>query len=171
VCATTAKAGGDQAGWYISTDGGINFLESFDHVSTEPGVRWGLEGGYAFHIASKLTLDAELESGFIYNSIRAGSHDGQDDQIPFLGNLVLKYHIGKWVPYFGAGAGGDNVNLSAGGGGYYNVDFAAQGEAGVRYELSDHIDVGLGYKYLCDFTSKNIQLSNHAFLLSATYHF
>ncbi len=175
VCATSAKAQSDQTGWYLSTDGGINFLESWDHVSTEPGWRVGLEGGYAFKIAPHLTLAPEVETGFIFNTIRAGGYDGEDDQIPILGNLVLNYHVGKWVPYIGAGIGGDSVGLSIntpyGGGRYYNMDLAAQGEAGVRYEINDHFDVGLGYKYFVDFTSRNTQLSNHGVLLSLTYHF
>ena len=37
ACATTAKADGAPAGWYLSADSGINILESFRGISTEPG--------------------------------------------------------------------------------------------------------------------------------------
>ena len=45
ACATTAKADGAPAGWYLSADSGINILESFRGISTEPGLRGDVAGG------------------------------------------------------------------------------------------------------------------------------
>lgn len=172
VCATTAKADGAQTGFYLSGDSGLNELEQFHHISTEPGLRFDLDAGYGFSLAPQLTLGAELETGFIYNNLRIKKTGGEDDQIPLLGNLVLNYHLGKFVPYVGAGIGGDYSALSAGEkANYSNVDPAIQAEAGVRYEVCDHFEVGLGYKYLADFVDRDITISENAFLLSATYHF
>jgi opacity protein-like surface antigen len=171
VCATTAKADGAPAGWYLSSDAGINTMESFRHVSTEPGGRWGLEGGYALSLSPQLTLGTELETGILYNNLRSGKAHGEATQIPLLANLVLNCHVGKWVPYLGVGGGVENTSISVGGGGYHGTDLAFQAQAGLRYQLSDNLDVGLGYKYLADFTSRNVTISNNALLLSATYHF
>ena len=172
ACATTAKADGAPAGWYLSADSGINILESFRGISTEPGLRGDVQGGYALSLSPQLTLGAEMETGLLYNNIRSHKNHGEDTQIPLLGNLVLNYHLGKLVPYLGVGAGGDYTSISAGRNVHYsNTDLAFQAQAGVRYEVCDHFEVGIGYKYLADFTARNVTISNDALLLSATYHF
>jgi len=171
VCATIARAdGGAGEGFYLGTDAGLNILEGNKNVRTEPGVRWDLEGGYGFKLSPQLTLAPELEAGWIYNNLR---HTGEINQIPLLCNFVLNAHLGKWVPYFGLGGGGDIINASSGkGGGYSNMDLALQAQAGVRYMVTDHFDVGVGYKYLVDFLEhRGETASDNSFLLSASYHF
>jgi opacity protein-like surface antigen len=52
-----------------------------------------------------------------------------------------------------------------------------QGQAGVRYQLSEKTELGLGYKYLTAFSEKLgndgrlSEVNNHTVDLSFTYHF
>lgn len=170
ACATTAKADGAAgAGFYLGADSGLNILEGNHNLRTEPGIRGDLVAGYGFKLTPEITLAPELETGWIYNNLR-GHHGGQINQIPLLANVVLNYHIGKWVPYLGLGAGGDSINVDQGR--YSNMDLAAQAQAGVRYLVSDNFDVGVGYKYMVDFLEHGGETANNnTFLLSASYHF
>jgi opacity protein-like surface antigen len=192
VCATTAQAGDVSSGWYMSTDGGLNMMpgirgesgKSGSEIRLDPGMRWGLEGGYGFSLSPKLTLGAELESGILWNSLNSRRHgvpstenaiNGDLYQVPMLANAILNYHIGKWTPYLGAGGGLEYLDANSHGA---KDDFgpAMQGEAGVRYSLSEKAEVGLGYKYLAAFSEKVSgdrlsSVQNHAVSLSFTYHF
>jgi opacity protein-like surface antigen len=196
VCGTTAKGDDGSTGWYLSSDAGMNMMPGIrggqqtaaaraaedPDVRLNPGLRWGLEGGYRFSLAPKLTLGAELESGILWNSlssIRSGSGEsatsGDLYQIPILANAVFNYHIDKWVPYVGVGGGLDGVELNKNG---THTDFgpAMQGMAGVRYQLTEKTELGLGYKYLDAFSEKlngfrASSVQSHAFSLSFTFHF
>lgn len=188
ACAPATQADGVTPGWYLSADGGLNMMQDFHFIhtdtkiSTDAGMRWGLEGGYAFKLSEKLTLGTELESGMLWNSLSSVTRHGAETslsgdfyQVPILCNLVLNYHVGKWVPYVGFGGGLDFVDANHNGS---STDFgpAAQVEGGLRYELCARTELGLGYKGLAAFSeafkgSRPDMLLNHAVLLSLMYHF
>jgi opacity protein-like surface antigen len=139
-------------------------------IRLSAGARVGVEVGYGFNLTDKLTLGVEAESGAAWNglsSVTAGSPGSEQQlggnfyQIPVLGNLVASYHIGKWIPYVGVGGGLDycSVNIYSpanspfvGAGSDWGP--AIQAKAGVRYQLTEKIDVGVGFKYLDAFSEK-----------------
>jgi len=160
------------------------------HLKLDVGTRLSLQAGYGFALSPKLTLGTELESGLIWNPLSSmtdggGEHalGGNFYQVPILGNLVLSYHCGKWVPYIGAGGGVDVNSLDIYSRGGHPTVFsgsdigpAVQGEAGLRYQLTDRSELGVGYKYLAAFSEKlngfrASSVQSHAISLSYTYHF
>ena len=105
---------------------------------------------------------AELEMGFA----GAGSNNmpglALDNprvaNVPVLANFTfsLSRPGGRMVPYFGAGAGGDDIILAPDGfgqvtpsvfGGESDVVFAWQAFAGWRFNMSKRTSLGFGYKY------------------------
>jgi opacity protein-like surface antigen len=203
ACATTMRADDITPGFYMSTDGGLNMVTGIrgtasggSNLRTDAGTRWGLEAGYGFKLADQLTLGVEVESGIIWNSFSSFTSGGSEIelggnlyQVPVLGNVVLNYHFGRWVPYIGAGGGLDYIS-----GNVWSADNAAtgvaagsdwgpavQGIAGVKYELTQKMELGLGYKYLAAFSERLgnqfdggdrlSQVNNHTISLSFTYHF
>ena len=107
-------------------------------------------------------LGAELETGFIYNSVKSVTGTPDTDlsisQVPLLLNVVLRYpNKTQVVPYIGAGGGGALSLLSASNFKIGNTsvdgtesDFvsAYQGFAGVQYNFNARMSVGVSYKYL-----------------------
>lgn len=128
-------------------------------LELDPGVRLSVAGGYNFNDFVGL----QLESGIIHNEVkgttRGGSIDASIGHVPMLVDVVFRYDKpeSKWVPYAGAGAGGDasviqldhvrapNGTLVDGEGS--TVVFAWQLFAGVRYKLNDMMSIGAGYKF------------------------
>lgn len=129
-------------------------------VSLDPGVRIGFKGGY------KLTdwFAVEGETGVIYNNIKSitgASIDGNASlaNVPFLLNARFEIPHGRCpvTPYFGGGAGGSATIFSL----EHHIDlngvrltgsdaapvFAYQAFAGLRYAISDQMDVGVEYHY------------------------
>ncbi|MGA2750563.1 MAG: outer membrane beta-barrel protein [Verrucomicrobiota bacterium] len=195
ACATTIQAGDASPGFYMSTDAGLNMITGIrgehSEVRLDPGMRWGLEAGYRFKLADQLTLGVEAESGAMWNSLSSIKNGGAETelggntyQIPILANVIVNYQLGKWTPYVGLGGGLDyiSVNLWSRDGQSHpgaGSDFgpAMQGQAGVRYQLSEKTELGLGYKYLTAFSEKLgndgrlSEVNNHTVDLSFTYHF
>jgi len=159
------NSGLSQAGLYLNAGAGVSIAEKVNvnkfgvptsgvKADFDPGVRLSVAGGYSLN----KFLGAELETGFIYNSVKsvtgAGSVDASLSHVPIIANVVLRYEQPdvKWVPYAGAGAGGDLSILTLDNVG--NVDgtsssfeFAWQAFAGVRYKLNEKMSIGAGYKY------------------------
>jgi opacity protein-like surface antigen len=198
ACALTAQAGDATQGFYMNADGGLNMMTGIrgsagdggSNLKLNAGTRWGLEAGYGFKLADQLTLGVEAESGIIWNgfsSIQGGGTEteigGNAWQVPVLANLVLNYHAGKFTPYIGIGGGLDyfSANIWSDGGSPAVIagsDWgpAVQAQAGVRYQLSEKTELGLGYKYLTAFSEKVSgdrlsEVNNHTISLSFTYHF
>jgi opacity protein-like surface antigen len=198
ACAPTMLAGDITQGFYMSSDAGVNLMTGIrsegGEVRLNPGVRWGLEGGYGFKLADQLTLGLEAESGIIWNSLSSVRFDGMENelggnayQVPILANAILNWHYGKWTPYIGVGGGIDDVsanersfaNFVSGPAAGSDWGPAFQAEAGVRYALSANCELGAGYKYLAAFSQKLgdefqdriSQVNNHTIYLSLTYHF
>ena len=123
-------------------------------LDLDPGVRFGIAGGFNFNPF----LGAEIETGFIYNSIKSvigpgGSVpvDGSLSHVPIMANIVLRYDQpnSPFVPYGGGGAGGDLSIFSdnAADDSDTKFNFAWQAFAGVRYKLNETMSLGFAYKY------------------------
>ncbi len=148
---------------YLNVDAGVAIQKDITSTITgskitfDPGVRFGISGGYRFNESVAL----ELETGLVYNSVDKdggvplSSFGVNADwyQVPVLGNVI--YHIpfgDKFQGFIGAGAGGvvSTINVEAG---PFSTDdsditFGYQILAGVMYAINDRMDVGLGYKFL-----------------------
>ena len=134
-----------------------------DDIEFEPGFGLGIGGG------CWLTpwLAVEVETGYGVNNIDTlGGHDVADAmvaQMPWLVNLVFQYDGWKKIkPFLGAGAGGlttilsvdDQTWIDAEGddawidGSQDDTVLAFQGFAGVTYQFTDNVSVGLRYRFL-----------------------
>jgi opacity protein-like surface antigen len=138
-------------------------------------------------------LAAELETGFTLNSVHkiggvpVSSYGGKADiyQIPMMANLVYTFPLkGKFKPFIGAGGGGiatwadmqtplGNVNDT-------DFTFGYQGMAGVGWELSKCVDIGMTYKFMAsldhDWSSGGVAFKtdgmfSHSILLSFRWKF
>jgi opacity protein-like surface antigen len=106
----------------------------------------------------------DFETGFIgakINNVPGYTSDNSRlYNVPFLVNATLSYPIPRTniIPYVGAGVGGadvvfdtDSFQENASGntvnGSENDVVFAGQVFAGVRFELTRHLSLDLGYKY------------------------
>jgi opacity protein-like surface antigen len=164
-------------------------------VEYDVGLRISAAGGYQFC----KYFSAELESGFLYNSIKSitGSPDTDASvtQVPLLANAVFHIPLGSnFVPYFGFGGGGSTSVLiidhaviagRALDGDDSEFVWAAQAFAGFRYEFNDRMGFGFGYRYLAtgepswdvfSFTAGSGQLRfdnarTHSFLAEFTLKF
>ena len=130
-------------------------------VRFDPGAHVGFVGGY------QLTdwFSVEGETGAYINeidSIDGASLGGIEfvEQVPFLANVRLQLPSNgkcRLTPYIGGGLGGsvsvldfqDDINLNGveGNGASATVVFAYQAFAGLRYAITDNIDIGLEYHY------------------------
>jgi opacity protein-like surface antigen len=161
---------GRSQGFYLNADAGAALADNVDlnrfivptpggKIKLDPGVRLSAAGGYNFNNY----LGAEIETGFIVNEIKSmtggSSIDAALVHTPLLANVVVRYDKPecKWVPYLGAGAGGDisviafdNVRAPNGSvvdGSGSTVVFAWQIFAGLRYKLTERISLGGSYKF------------------------
>jgi opacity protein-like surface antigen len=126
-------------------------------IELDAGVRVSVAGGYNFNDY----VGAEIETGFIFNEVQSvtglGNIDAAVGHVPLLANVVLRYDRPncKWVPYAGAGVGGDASlialdyvtapNGAVVDGEASTVVFAWQSFAGVRYKITDKISVGASF--------------------------
>jgi opacity protein-like surface antigen len=198
ILAVNANAQDVKPGFFVGTDAGLNLMPSIrvsqgGHtgfgLETDPGFRWGLEGGYGFQLTPKLSLAPELESGFMWNEFAHVKAVGLKEeaggnlwQVPFLAKAVASYQLGKWTPYAGLGVGLDyaavNLRSIINHPITYSHDSwgpAVQAEVGVCYQLCSHCDVGFGYKYMAVFDEefaglRTSNMQNHTLSVSFTYH-
>ena len=159
--ATTALAGDFTPHVYVNTDLGAAFQEnvrinSGSQIAFHNGVRGDLSVGYQV----KQWLAAELNTGCIWNSadriggVPVTSFDSKLDlyQVPILVNVILSAPAWHGLrPYVGGGAGGMAALLEfqrpLGGIRDSDITFGYQGMAGVNYRVSEHVEIGVGYKY------------------------
>ena len=134
-------------------DPGAGFIHKKGHFRADDGLRGDLALGY--NLTKSFAL--ETEAGVIWNS-GPSIHDSFY-QIPVMLNAVYQIQFSdSWKAYVGAGAGGvismthsevldyrfftpfkyDDSDWSPG----YQL------EAGIKYALSSHAEVDLGYKFL-----------------------
>jgi opacity protein-like surface antigen len=150
-------------GFYINAGAGVALadeveLKSFfgptggTHLGLDTGAHFDFSGGYNFNPF----VGVEAETGWIYNSFR--HVDGSLSHAPMMANVVVRYDRPncKWVPYAGAGIGGDISIITldhASGNGVIadgsdaTFQFAWQAFAGLRYRFHPQMSLGAGYKY------------------------
>jgi opacity protein-like surface antigen len=170
VSITTFGAGEPQTKFYIQADAGGEWTMDTDlkgffgpvapgsKVKFDPGVRFGVRGGYQINE----WLAVEAESGAMANNISsvsaASKVDATFSNVPLLANVRLQLPKSKCpvTPYIGGGlgtsiAGIDANNITVGGtkmnGSEATAVFAYQGFAGVRYELNERMGISLEYHY------------------------
>ena len=130
------------------------FLQS-GRVKFTPGGR--VDFGFGYHITEWLA--AELETGIAINFTDSiGGNGGGGDglgfyQIPVLANVVYRIPTrSPFKPFIGAGVGGVETQLEDNdlfdGRSANDFGLAWQGFAGVRYQLSSKVELGVVYKYL-----------------------
>ena len=169
VTTLPAPAADQEKGFYVNAAAGASLADSVDlkaYFGSTPGVKMDFDTGFSFGVAGGYNfnqfLSAELETGYIGNTIKtvtgAGSFDGSLDHIPLMANVVFRYDQpnSRFVPYLGAGIGGDTSlitlnyatanNVTA-----YGTDstivFAWQVFGGLRFKFNENMSLGAGYKY------------------------
>lgn len=161
--ATTAMGGDFSSHLYLSGDIGAAFeqavrIKGADLIDFHNGLRADVALGYQ----AKSWFAVESASGAIWNSgdkiggVTIDSFGGSLDlyQIPIMGNVVFStptYWHG-FKPYIGAGVGGAAAILDFQRplGSIRDTDFTFgyQAFAGLNYKVCEHIDLGVGYKFL-----------------------
>jgi opacity protein-like surface antigen len=170
TCVTMASAAAHAAtGFYVRADLGgtwsadTELKEYFGPVAPgskvkfDPGVRFGVAGGYQFCD----WFDAEVQTGFMAANIRSISDADRVDavfsNVPVLLNARLQWPSRcPLTPYIGGGAGLSVASLSieeidlngtSVDGSEADAVFAYQGFAGIRYRLNDRMGLSLEYRY------------------------
>lgn len=155
VAMTTGMHAAD-SGSYFKFDVGPNYLgkihQDFVNLDIERDLdmNMGVRGSVAEGFLLNRFIGVELETGVIWNEL-----DESFDwlmQVPLLANLVLRYECkGGFAAYVGAGGGGAVVIANA----TFPDDVsdativpAWQAMAGVSYNFSENLAVGLVYKYM-----------------------
>jgi opacity protein-like surface antigen len=130
-------------------------------LSLDPGFRVDMIGGY--NITDSIAI--EVEAGVLYNSFDKISLSGTVDgvpfavsqklsdmnlwQVPILLNGVYTFQLdSKFKPFLGAGAGGIFTIVEGNNDSENDFTFAYQGMAGVKYQISESMDIGVTYKFL-----------------------
>jgi opacity protein-like surface antigen len=130
-------------------------------IRFDPGVHVGFVGGYQLCD----WFSVEGETGVYFNqidSIDGASFSGSEfvEQVPMLANVRLQWPSHgrcRLTPYIGGGVGGsvsvidfqDDIDLNGvvGNGSAATVVFAYQAFAGLRYAITQNIDIGVEYHY------------------------
>ena len=112
------------------------------------------------HLTPWLSLEGEL--GFAFHNVDSiGNWSYPDSSLSHLllmANVVVEKPIGRFVPFAGAGIGGDFSYLTFGSGyDYYwgwdpdgagtDFVFAYQAFAGIKYRFGDNCSLGVMYRY------------------------
>lgn len=147
---------------YVSSDLGAAFqqavrIKGADLIDFHNGVRGDVAIGYQ----ATSWFAAEFASGAIWNSgdkiggVALTSFSGSLDlyQIPIMGNVVLSTPVWHGLrPYIGAGVGGVAAMLDFQRplGSIRDTDFtfSYQAFAGLNYQVCEHVELGVGYKFL-----------------------
>jgi len=176
-------------GPYLDVQAGAALVQGIkdsggNHFDLSPGPRVTLGVGYTLYNSSVMETSLELESGFIYNKFDkikvAGSFEhsasGELWQVPIIAEIIYGWHICGWItPYAGVGGGvvyshGNPSSIE------FNrsndsTDGAVQAMTGVRFKLSDTIEVGAGYKFLSTFPSHIDYVATHTFGITLMVRF
>jgi len=156
--------------WSVRFDAGGNIPSDADvtefsgpitqggEMKMSAGGQFGMAGGY--RLTPWLILEGEI--GVAYNNVDSiGDWSYPDSGLSHLllmANLVIEKPIGRFVPFAGAGIGGDFSYLTFGNDYGYCWDWDPDGEArdavwawqafaGLRYQFSDNCSLGVMYRY------------------------
>lgn len=188
--ATSALAGDNGAGFYVSADAGVNLesdlIVSDGSYSLNPGLRADGALGYGFNLGRGLTLAPQAEAGVMYNTMNHASAAGMSSievsgsytQVPIMGDALLKWRFCRhWFVYGGGGAGCDinylkidtfdgmTINSSAN-----ETDSAWQVMGGIGCQVGP-AELGLGYKYLAVKPSGLQTINNNTIFASCAFTF
>jgi hypothetical protein len=175
----------DPEGPFLNSDIGVSFLQNFPSgFTTDPGVRFSLAPGYRIYYDDAMEVSLQLETGLIWNSYRwhSGFNSAQGDmyQVPVMAGFEYAFHVAKIVvPYIGVAGGGVFNDREVSGHGLFgsatgsatSFDGGVQGMAGVRFRITEHADLGVGYKFLATFPSGIDYLGTHSVSLTFVWHF
>lgn len=191
----TAAWGGDFTNRvYVTADVGPAFQQNINIAGgSKIDFNTGVRGDVSFGYACKPWLATEFATGVIWNSVDTiggvapSSYGGSMDlyQIPLMGNLVLTApNLGRFRPYVGGGLGCviGKLDFNSPLGNIHDTDhtFAYQAFAGLNYQISERVVVGLGYKYITTrdhgWTQNGVTLdtegtSTHSVTCSLTWFF
>lgn len=160
ICLASSLLAQDSPGrWYLGLDAGLALQQDLT-VQDTGGARFEFDPGFRLDVGGGVHLSrswkAELELGFIYNSVSSvggesvGSGGPDYFQVPIMANVIYTLPLhGPISAYAGAGVGGVYGLLWTDlFGSEDSFAFGYQGILGVKYALNDSLDLGLSYKLL-----------------------
>jgi len=188
LVAVAGRVYAEGEGGFLNADIGASFLTGLPSgVHIDPGMRFSVVPGYRLYNDDTMSISVQFETGIIWNHLDAsasgpvnqtamtggvgGSPATDLYQVPFMAGFEYAFHAGSTVvPYIGIAGGGVyndwQANWGPGGGPVGESDTsvaaAVQGMAGVRFKLNDHMELGIGYKYLASFPSDPTYLGTHS---------
>lgn len=127
-------------------------------VEYNTGGMMNLGFGYAFNQYVAAGLEVGLNGAKIDNAQGYFSDNSRIYNLPFMANVTLSCPLPRTIvtPYVGVGVGGSDAIFDTDGfsdgvdtvvGTEDDVVFAWQAYAGLRFQLSRHVSLGVGYKY------------------------
>ncbi len=164
---------------FLGADLGVSFAEGLpSSFSTDPGIRFSITPGYRIYSDDTFEVSLQFDTGLIWNSFSQQSgfvkYNGDMYQVPILGGFEYAFHAGNVVvPYIGIEGGGvyNDITYNSGGGSQGNFVGAIGADAGVKFRLNQHVDLGVGYKFLATFGPASSTICNHTALLNFVWHF
>jgi opacity protein-like surface antigen len=128
----------------LSSDGGPGFTFAFGHAWAN-GFRAEIEGAYRRNDLDTMTITA-------FGLTATGAVGGDATVWSGMANAYYDFKTGSaFTPYIGAGAGVGNIDLDVTAGGASSSDsdtvFAYQFMGGVKYALTERVDLRVGYRY------------------------
>jgi opacity protein-like surface antigen len=206
VLATPANAGS----WYLSLTGGGNWQNDEDFVATAAGDTFTFDsnsdtgfviaGAVGYNLTSVAPgLRVEAEVSFRQNSndgtwltstglTSSGPLDFDHQATAVMANVWYDFDIGGFRPYVGGGIGWADVELDGTfvGASLPALDvsddgFAWQLGAGVNFQISPNVQLGVGYRYFQapevtvfapfapNLSSGEVEYESHAAVLSLTF--
>jgi opacity protein-like surface antigen len=175
IAATAGRVYAEGEGPFLNADVGASFLTGLPSgVSADPGIRFSVVPGYRIYNDDIFSVSLQFETGMVWNSINNSSR-GDLYQVPFLAGFEYAFHTSiRLEPYIGVAGGGvysdfnfdsrlDNNESSVSG--------AVQGMAGIRYRLTDNVELGVGYKFMASWPSNVDWLGTHAASVTCVIRF
>ena len=203
LCAGTAAAQTPEAkGWYVGVLGGLNFTEETSADTRIIGValgkrsvltgadaeishKWGwAAGGLAGYDFGSFRLQADVifrRNVFDKTTVSGveGDASGRVSSLAPMVSALYDIPTGtSFVPYVGAGIGASRTTVRSDGAKEGKWGIAYQGIAGLRYDMSRNLALGVEYRYFAtperDFNENNIKnygYHNHSAFMALTYKF
>lgn len=209
VLSAPANAAGN--GWYVNLSGGANWLTDDGFVavagpdtlifSPDPNTGWIISGAVGLSLNNMVQgLRVEAEVAYRQNQVDgvwasdtgpgndAGLLDYDHSTVSVLANVWYDFDLGNVRPYIGGGVGWAETDLDGRFQGgtipainYSDDGFAWQAGAGVNFDISPNVQLGLGYRYFegpdvrigapfgANSATGDVQSHNHAAIVSLTY--
>lgn len=163
--------------WYVGFEAGVSVVEDIDGVRTVGSYGptditvkmdngWALFATVGFWVAPQWRIEGEIGYRHNEHDVVPSSRYGELDELSFMLNAGYDIDLGdKWKAVLGAGLGVDRVNFTDGVIDDDEWKFAYQGLIGLRYELSENVQVQVNYRYLRvsgpHFEGINVSSSSH----------